>query len=95
MRIVLLALCLMTYSSVWAADPHIPSVDPYCTNGKISYFKYNVDNSVTVKIGNKEFFTTRERLQPLLFSAYLTGADTYIFSRNCHNGGGFSEAAFF
>ncbi|HFO9721364.1 TPA: Shiga-like toxin beta subunit, partial [Escherichia coli] len=42
-----------------------------CAVGKIEFSKYNEDDTFTVKVSGREYWTNRWNLQPLLQSAQL------------------------
>ncbi|AUM09787.1 Shiga toxin Stx2h subunit B [Escherichia coli] len=65
-----------------------------CAKGKIEFSKYNGDNTFTVKVAGKEYWTNRWNLQPLLQSAQLTGMTVTIKSITCDSGSGFAEVQF-
>ncbi|EEZ3080540.1 Shiga toxin Stx2 subunit B [Escherichia coli] len=65
-----------------------------CAKGKIEFSKYNEDNTFTVKVGGKEYWTNRWNLQPLLQSAQLTGMIVTIKSNTCESGSGFAQVQF-
>lgn len=67
---------------------------PYCITGKIDYIKYNDDDTMTIKVGDKVLYTNRWNLQSLLLSAQITGMTVTIYTSDCQNGGGFSEVIF-
>ncbi|EER8891619.1 TPA: Shiga toxin Stx2 subunit B [Escherichia coli] len=65
-----------------------------CAKGKIEFSKYNEDDTFTVKVDGKEYWTSRWNLQPLLQSAQLTGMTVTIKSSTCESGSGFAEVQF-
>lgn len=65
-----------------------------CAVGKIEFSKYNEDNTFTVKVSGREYWTNRWNLQPLLQSAQLTGMTVTIISNTCSSGSGFSQVKF-
>ncbi|EFG2099012.1 Shiga-like toxin beta subunit [Escherichia coli] len=62
--------------------------------GKIEFSKYNEDNTFTVKVSGREYWTNRWNLQPLLQSAQLTGMTVTIISNTCSSGSGFAQVKF-
>ncbi|HDE7377870.1 TPA: Shiga-like toxin beta subunit [Escherichia coli] len=56
--------------------------------------KYNENDTFTVKVAGKEYWTNRWNLQPLLQSAQLTGMTVTIKSNTCASGSGFAEVQF-
>lgn len=95
MKKLLIPLLALFTASAYASDPKISTHHPYCTSGKILYVKHNTDNTLTVKVNNKELYTNRNSLHSMLFSAYLTGATVHIYTKDCFNGGGFAEVVFY
>ncbi|HGU2544794.1 TPA: Shiga toxin Stx2 subunit B [Escherichia coli] len=65
-----------------------------CAKGKIEFSKYNEDDTFTVKVDGKEYWTSRWNLQPLLQSAQLTGMTVTIKSSTCESCSGFAEVQF-
>ncbi|HFP3489292.1 TPA: Shiga toxin Stx2f subunit B [Escherichia coli] len=65
-----------------------------CAVGKIEFSKYNEDNTFTVKVSGREYWTDRWNLQPLLQSAQLTGMTVTIISNTCSSGSGFAQVKF-
>nr|CAA46768.1 Shiga-like cytotoxin subunit B [Escherichia coli] len=65
-----------------------------CPKGKIEFSKYNENDTFTVKVAGKEYWTNRWNLQPLLQSAQLTGMTVTIKSNTCASGSGFAEVQF-
>ncbi|EPZ6737045.1 Shiga toxin Stx2b subunit B [Escherichia coli] len=65
-----------------------------CAKGKIEFSKYNENDTFTVKVAGKEYWTNRWNLQPLLQSAQLTGMTVTIKSNTCASGSGFAEVQF-
>ncbi|HAV7523074.1 TPA: Shiga toxin Stx2 subunit B [Escherichia coli] len=65
-----------------------------CATGKIELSKYNENDTFTVKVDGKEYWTNRWNLQPLLQSAQLTGMTVTIKSNTCNSGSGFAEVQF-
>ncbi|EIY3275069.1 Shiga-like toxin beta subunit, partial [Escherichia coli] len=54
----------------------------------------NENDTFTVKVAGKEYWTNRWNLQPLLQSAQLTGMTVTIKSNTCASGSGFAEVQF-
>lgn len=88
MKKYLLGLSIFTLASSAFATP------PQCVSGKIQFVKYNGDNTMTIKVQEKELYTNRQGLQSLLFSAFITGINTTIYTKDCFKGGGFAEVVF-
>nr|BAB83005.1 Shiga toxin 2 B-subunit [Escherichia coli] len=65
-----------------------------CAKGKIEFSKYNENDTFTVKVAGKEYWTNRWNLQPLLQGAQLTGMTVTIKSNTCASGSGFAEVQF-
>lgn len=88
MKKCLLGLLMLSFAGSALATP------PQCVQGPIQFVKYNDDDTMTVKVEDKELFTNRSNLQSLLFSAFLTGIQVTIFTKDCFKGGGFAEITF-
>ncbi|EEC7249429.1 Shiga toxin Stx2 subunit B [Escherichia coli] len=76
-----------------AASP-VNAMAADCAKGKIEFSKYNENDTFTVKVAGKEYWTNRWNLQPLLQSAQLTGMTVTIKSNTCASGSGFAEVQF-
>ncbi len=68
--------------------------DSFCVKGDIEYFKYNPDDTMSVKVGNFELYTTRWNLEKILVQAFYIGAPISIYTSSCYTGGGFAEVVF-
>ncbi|EPZ3307661.1 Shiga toxin Stx2b subunit B [Escherichia coli] len=84
-KIFVAALFAFVFVNAMAAD---------CAKGKIEFSKYNENDTFTVKVAGKEYWTNRWNLQPLLQSAQLTGMTVTIKSNTCASGSGFAEVQF-
>ncbi|EPY7727625.1 Shiga toxin Stx2 subunit B [Escherichia coli] len=84
----------MMFMAVLFALVSVNAMAADCAKGKIEFSKYNEDDTFTVKVDGKEYWTSRWNLQPLLQSAQLTGMTVTIKSSTCESGSRFAEVQF-
>ncbi|WP_410198897.1 Shiga-like toxin beta subunit [Burkholderia cenocepacia] len=86
----------LLFSAIPAASALAEIVtSPPCVVGPITTFNHNNDNTVSISVGKYvDLYTDRASLEPLLFTAFLTGSAVEIRTTACKNKGGFSEVNF-
>lgn len=65
-----------------------------CEKGKITYFQYNSDNTITIYINGISLYTTRQLSYPFIYEAFNKQLNVTVYTNSCEDGGGFAKIAF-